>query len=184
MPARANINSVKANNTVGQRKIVMRRFILLVFLSPLVALAWQARVWPEIKDASPLATFAKEKTQVREQYLSKDRKLDFAFLPEKEWPEEISAMKPQAVLIERGYLLIALAFDLERMQAIAVVSDTAAFKKDEASWLIEQTSDSRIKRVFTKPKVKEPNQRLEPTPTAVTSAADAAAAPAVGAAHH
>ncbi|ATC64145.1 hypothetical protein CMV30_09360 [Nibricoccus aquaticus] len=31
---------------------------------------------------------------------------------------------------------------------------------------------------------KEPNQRLEPTPTAVTSAAGAAAAPAVGAAHH
>ena len=29
-----------------------------------------------------------------------------------------------------------------------------------------------------------PNQRLEPTPTAVTSAANAAAAPAVGAAHH
>ncbi len=31
---------------------------------------------------------------------------------------------------------------------------------------------------------KEPNQRLEPTPTSVTSAADAAAAPAAGAAHH
>jgi hypothetical protein len=30
----------------------------------------------------------------------------------------------------------------------------------------------------------EPNQRLEPTPTAVTSAAGAAAAPAIGAAHH
>ena len=31
---------------------------------------------------------------------------------------------------------------------------------------------------------KKPNQRLEPTPTSVTSAADAAAAPAAGAAHH
>ncbi len=118
----------------------------------MVALAWQARAWPEIKDASTLVTFSKEKTQAREKYQSKDRKLDFAFLPEKEWTEEISAMKPQAVLIERGYLLIALVFDLERMQAIAVVTDAAAFEKDASSWFIEPTSDSRIKRVFTKPK--------------------------------
>jgi hypothetical protein len=130
----------------------LRRCFLLLFLAPLAALAWQARAWPEIKDASPLVTFAKETTQTREKYQSKNRKLDFAFLPEKEWPTAIAEMKPQAVLVERGYLLIALVFDLESMQAIAVISDDSHFEKDRQSWLVEDTADPRIKHVVTKKK--------------------------------
>ena len=130
----------------------LRRFLLLLFLAPLVAISLQARVWPEIKDASLLVTFAKEKSQTREQYQSKNRKLDFAFLPEGEWPKAISEMNPRAILIERGYLLVALEFDLESLQAVAVISDDSQFQKDKQSWIIEDTSDPRIKYVFSKNK--------------------------------
>jgi hypothetical protein len=130
-----------------------RRFLLLLLLAPAIVLESQARPWPTIKDASPLVAFAKEKIQVRERYLTDNRKLDFAFLPEAEWPQEISALKPQGVLIERDCLMIMLVFDLDSFQAIAVVPDTAAFAKDAAeALLVENTSDPRIKRVVTKAK--------------------------------
>jgi hypothetical protein len=135
-----------------KRMTALRHYFLLLLLTPLVALAWQARVWPEIKDVSPLVTFTKEMTQARDRYKLQNQKFDFAFLPEKEWPKVIADMKPQAVLIERGYILIALVFDAESMQAIAVISEDSLFQKDKQSWIIEDTSDPRIKHVFSKKK--------------------------------
>lgn len=114
------------------------------------AAGWQTRVWPEIKNPRALMKFAEEKVRVRERYKSENRKLDFAFLPPNEWPAAISELKPQFVLVEPGYLLVALTRNADNLQAIAVIADMAAFKKDEGSWSVEATADARIKRVLSK----------------------------------
>lgn len=130
----------------------MVRLLVAALLVPLFAFGSQLRVWPEINDASLLVKLAKEKAIVRERYRSPDRKLDVAVLPQKEWSKAVAELNPKEVFIEPGYLLIALMLYPEGMQAIAVIVDETPFKKAEGAWLVENTSDKRIKRVVTRSK--------------------------------
>ncbi|MBI5380627.1 MAG: hypothetical protein HZA31_01885 [Opitutae bacterium] len=137
---------------------MLRALIVAILILPAVASAWQIREWPVIDDSGPLVELAKEKIPIRERYLTQSRKLDFAFLPEKEWPEAVSRLKPQAVLIERGYLLIALVLDIDHMQAFAVIVDEKRFKEDSDDMIVESAGHDRIKRVIVNPKKAQPGE--------------------------